>query len=264
MIARLLTAALVAGFLAACVASVLQMVLTTPLILQAEAVERHAGSGGSAGAFAWPALGRETSHGVIRRAHVHEVRHPPVILAHVPGVDAEAWSPAQGLSRTLFTGLASLVSGVGYALVLGALILAVGAEPGIGRTLPWAVGGFAAVSLAPALGLPPELPGMGSGGLPARQVWWLLTVCGTGLGLYLVAVVRSPLAVAAGLLAITAPHIVVAPHAAVPAESGVSPVMAAQFAARSLAIAFLFWVTLGASLGWMWERLGRTARARAA
>jgi predicted cobalt transporter CbtA len=37
------------------------------------------------------------------------------------------------------------------------------------RGLLWGLGGFAALHLAPAVGLPPELPGMASADLAARQ-----------------------------------------------------------------------------------------------
>jgi predicted cobalt transporter CbtA len=49
------------------------------------------------------------------------------------------------------------------------------------------------------------------------------------------------------------PHLIGAPHAEA-ASIGVPAVLAAQFAARSLAIAFAFWTTLGLGLGWYWAR----------
>ena len=117
MISRALSAALVAGFLAACVASLLQSAWTTPLILKAETYERHASA---------------------------TVAQPMIVLAHMheaaPKDDADEWKPAEGLPRAAFTGLATLVSGVGYALVLLALLLAAGREPDLPTTLRWAVG----------------------------------------------------------------------------------------------------------------------------
>lgn len=234
MIARVLTAALAAGFLAAVVASVLQAFTTTPLILRAEAFERQA------------ATAAERT-GLIAKAHLaHE--HP------AQAIDAGAeWRPAEGVPRAVFTGLATLLSGVGYALLLSALLLGAGSGFSLRETLPWAIGGFLAVNLAPAMGLPPELPGMGGGSLAARQAWWLAAALGTGLGLYLVGIVRARWAVALGLAAMVGPHVVGAPHAA--AASGVPAVLAAQFAARSLAVAFVFWAVLGLALGWIWPRL---------
>jgi cobalt transporter subunit CbtA len=226
MISRVLAAALVAGFLAACVSSLLQIAFTTPLIVAAESFE------------AAPA------------AHAHA----PGEAAHQHAQDA--WKPAQGFERAAFTALATLVSGVGYALLLGAVGLAIGLTPGRRNALGLAAAGFVAVSLAPALGLPPELPGMGGGpGLAARQVWWAATVLATGAGLYLLAMIRTKLAIAAGLGLLLAPHLMGAP-AAPHAHSSVPPLLAAQFAARSLGVALAFWISLGLALGWAWERFG--------
>src|SRR5215204_3267526 len=106
MIARVLTAALVAGFLAACVATTLQFFLTTPLILQAEKYEKSASA--------------EPGSAWLQYVHAHEAS---------PQAGAEdEWKPAEGLSRVAFTGLATLVSSIGYALVLIALILGTGHE----------------------------------------------------------------------------------------------------------------------------------------
>ena len=71
--------------------------------------------------------------------------------------------------------------------------------------LRWAIGGFLAVNLAPAVGLPPELPGMGGAHLAERQIWWVCTALGTGLGLYLITNVRHHAAIGIGLLAIVRP-----------------------------------------------------------
>lgn len=239
MISRVFAAALVAGFLAACAATILQAFLTTPLILRAEAFEKSA------------FLGHE-------RAIVHLAHAGPSDRAASPAhehPDEGGWKPTEGLSRAAFTGSATLVSAVGYALLLLALMLAVGSEPTIGGALRWGMAGFVAVSLAPAIGLPPELPGAGGGSLVLRQAWWLFAAFGTGLGLYLVALDRKPIAIALGVAAIVAPHVVGAPHGG---EGGAVPAtLAAQFAARSLAVAFVFWALLGLSLGWIWPRLGR-------
>jgi cobalt transporter subunit CbtA len=237
MISRMLTAACVAGFLTAVVVTILQAFATTPLIIKAEAFEQQA-------AIAAP------DRAVLVHAHMQQAPAPEGIA----DADHDEWKPANGLSRLAFTGLATLVSGVGYALLLAALLLAAGSDLRVGQTLAWAVAGFITVNLAPAIGLPPELPGMGGEALATRQGWWLLTVLSTGLGLYCVGIVRSSWALAAGLALILLPHVLGAPHGSATA-SEVPAVLAAQFAARSLAVGFVFWVVLGLSLSWMWRRL---------
>lgn len=242
MIKRLLSAAFVAGFLAAVVATGLQFVLTTPLILQAETYETQAAS---------PARSAEGL---------------PIILAHLlpahGGADhgheeeADAWQPGEGLPRMAFTGLATLLGGIGYALLLGATLLALRREPTLQTGLALGIAGFAVVALAPAVGLPPELPGMPAAALGERQAWWIATVLASGVGLYLVAVRRSGFAIVAGVALIVAPHLVGAPHAA--GESRLPAVLATQFAARSLAISFVLWALIGLFFGWAWRLFGET------
>ncbi|MBE7245002.1 MAG: CbtA family protein [Actinomycetospora chiangmaiensis] len=243
MIIRLLSAALAAGFLAAVVVTGLELTLTSPLILAAERYE-HA----------------EPSHQAERAL--------PIVLAHA-GHDhaapdaAPEWQPGEGLPRMAFTALATLVGAVGYALLLGAVILACGREPTRPVCLAFAVAGFASVALAPGLGLPPELPGSAAAPLAARQVWWVMTAAATGMGLYLIAVRRSLIAILGGLVLIIAPQVVGAPQP--PAEASELPAaLAAQFATRSLAISFVFWVMIGLGLGWAWQVFARdTARGAA-
>ncbi|AWN52064.1 CbtA family protein [Methylobacterium sp. 17Sr1-1] len=237
MTKRLLAAALVAGFLAACVTSVLQFALTSPLILAAEKYE--------------------TAESAVPAPHAFA--NPLIVLAHAGhdhGAEAQ-WQPAPGLPRLAFTALATLVSGVGYALLLGAVLVATGREVTPSEALTFGIGGFLAASLAPAVGLPPELPGAAAAALESRQLWWVATALATAIGLYLVAIRRRPAAIAIGLALIVAPHLWGAPHG--PEEiSAMPPVYAAQFAARSLAVAFAFWAVLGLAFGWAWGAVAGT------
>ncbi len=245
MISRLLSAALAAGFLAAVVATALQLTLTSPLIVEAERYEAHE---------------VQAARGLpIVRAHLHRVHggHD-----HGGAQAAPEWQPGAGLPRMAFTGLATLVGGVGYALLLGAVMLALGREPTPERALAFAVAGFLSVALAPALGLPPELPGSEQAPLATRQAWWLMTAAATGMGLYLIAVRRSGIAVVGGLVLIVAPHLAGAPEVAA-AKSELPAGLAAQFAARSLAIGFVFWAVIGLAYGWAWQVFGRRGAARA-
>ena len=243
MIIRLLSAALVAGFFVAVIVTGLELTLTSPLIVAAERYEQA-----------------EPSHQAARAL--------PIVLAHA-GHDhaapdsAPEWQPGPGLPRMAFTGLATLVGAVGYALLLGAVMLACGREPTPQAALAFAVAGFASVALAPGLGLPPELPGSAAAPLAVRQAWWVMTAAATGMGLYLIAMRRTLIAILGGLVLIIAPHVVGAPQAPEGA-SELPAALAAQFAARSLAISFVFWMLLGLGLGRAWQVFGRkTARGTA-
>jgi cobalt transporter subunit CbtA len=243
MIIRLLSAALAAGFLAAAVVTGLELTLTSPLIVAAERYEH-----------------KEPTH--------QAAIGLSIVLAHA-GHDhaapdaAPEWQPGEGLPRMAFTALATLVGGVGYALLLGAVMLACGRDPTPQVGLAFAVAGFASVALAPGLGLPPELPGSEAAPLAARQLWWVMTAVATGMGLYLIGIRRSLIAILGGLVLIVAPHAVGAP----PAPEGASELpaaLAAQFAARSLAISFVFWMLIGLGLGWAWQAFSREPAAGSA
>ncbi|MDF2600936.1 MAG: cbtA [Methylobacterium brachiatum] len=235
MIIRLLSAALAAGFLAAVVVTGLELTLTSPLIVAAERYEHQ-------------------------QTHQAE-RGLPIVLAHA-GHDhaapdaAPEWQPGEGLPRMAFTALATLVGAVGYALLLGAAILACGREPTRQVGVAFAIAGFASVALAPGLGLPPELPGSEAAPLATRQAWWVMTAAATGMGLYLIAIRRSLIAILGGLVLIIAPHVAGAPQAP-EAASELPAALAAQFAARSLAISFVFWLLIGLGFGWAWQAFAR-------
>ncbi len=214
---RLLAIALCAGFAGAIVASAVQMARVWPLILQAETYEA------AAPAQAAPAPATPD-------AHPH---------------DSEAWSPADGAERIGYTLAFNLLAALAFALLLnGAMSLRFGeGAPSLGDGVAWGLAGFAAFSLAPAFGLPPELPGMHAAELGARQLWWIATAAATAGGLGLAAFGRHAALRVLGLALIAAPHLVGAPRGRelgnVPGE------IAAEFAAASLVAACLLWLTLG-------------------
>ena len=73
--------------------------------------------------------------------------------------------------------------GVGFGLALLGVMTLVGVKIDARMGLAFGVAGFIAVALAPALGLPPEIPGSGAAELDARQMWWFFTVGATAIGL---------------------------------------------------------------------------------
>ena len=75
-----------------------------------------------------------------------------------------------GIARRLGTLGANLLAGIGYGLLVAAG-LALMRHSGWRRGLLWGLAGFAAFSLAPAQGLPPELPGAEAADLGLRQAW---------------------------------------------------------------------------------------------
>ncbi len=213
---QLMRTALLAGAIGGAVLFVLQSFAVVPRILAAEAYEvekAHAGPG-------------------------REGRHH----------DAE-WKPGEGLERHFYTAAATLVTGIGYA----ALLVSVAALAGIPITRRngwvWGLAGFITFVGAPALGLPPEPPGVPVAALGARQVWWVLTVAATATALLLVAKGRRRwhFTFAAGVL-ILLPHLVGAPQAegiaAVPAH------LIHEFRMVTVLGNGLFWLVIGPVAGW--------------
>ncbi|HEV7439290.1 MAG TPA: CbtA family protein, partial [Methylobacterium sp.] len=133
MIIRLLSAALVAGFLAAVVATSLQFALTSPLIIAAERYETHAALDPQAPDE------RPASALPILLAHAHSGHEAGQGSGQESGQADSAWQPGPGLPRMAFTALATLVGGVGYALLLGAVLAACNREPTPETSLRFAI-----------------------------------------------------------------------------------------------------------------------------
>ena len=104
------------------------------------------------------------------------------------------------------------------------------------------------MTVAPGAGLPPEIPGMPAADLLPRQVWWAGTILATGAGLYLIAVRRETLAIAAAVALIALPHLIGAPQPP-DAATSVPPGLAAGFAANTVAAAAVFWALIGLFTG---------------
>ena len=244
MLMRILATGLVAGVLAGGAVAGLQYVTTTPLILMAETYEKA------------EAAAPVSAPDAAKAAHSHDAATP----AHSHGAEAEEWAPEDGLERTAFTTLATVSAAIGFAFILLAVILASGVTPTARTGLIWAAAAFAATGLAPALGLPPELPGSGAAEVIDRQIWWAGTVAATAFGLWLIARISTLLAVAIGIALIAAPHVLGAPHphalkSEVPAE------IAGHFTASSLVVHAVLWVLVGAIAGYLWQRADSRATA---
>jgi cobalt transporter subunit CbtA len=233
MLRTLILSAALAGAAAGLFTAVLQHVTTTPIIIEAEKYE-----GGEAAP-----------------AHRHSALPAGVAVATHDG-DTE-WAPTDGIERTLYTSLATMVMGVGCSLtLLGAMALS--AVPIDARSgLAFGVAGFAAVALAPALGLPPEIPGSGAAELADRQAWWFFCVAATAAGLWALLLRKNFALRIGGVVLIALPHIVGAPHPEAFASTAPAE-LAGHFAAASLAVTAVFWAVLGTLSGVAYRRLARS------
>ncbi len=225
MFRRVFLTGIIAGLLAGLALTLVQAFTTVPLILQAE---------------------------VYDTAPTGDHAHQPAAPAHEH--PAESWSPMDGLERSLYTALANIVAGVGFGLLMSACLALYGKPVEPRQGVVWGLAGFAVFSLAPSLGLPPEVPGSITAELAARQTWWFFAVAATALGLWLMVFGRARWMQALGVLALALPHAIGAPHA----EGGrgqVPPELAAQFVAASIATMAIFWALLGWLAGATFQRL---------
>lgn len=175
--------------------------------------------------------------------------------AHDHG-EAEAWAPQGTIERPAFRLATNMLAGVGFALLLSAALALRDRRVDWRRGLAWGLAGYAAFSLAPALGMPPELPGMVAGDLAARQVWWVGTVAATAAGLWALLLAANPWLKVAGAALLAVPHLIGAPQ--VPQAVGsVPPELAAAFVSATLVANLLFWLVMGGLAAAALARLGR-------
>ena len=139
---------------------------------------------------------------------------------HAPN---EAWAPQDGLERIFYTTVTAILTGIGFALLLISGMIMRGEKIDTRRGLLWGAGGFIAFVLATSLGLPPELPGMITSDILARQTWWIATAVASIVGLwFLVFSEKIYYKIFAVIIALT-PHLVGAPHPEVLSANGVPP-----------------------------------------
>lgn len=226
MIYRLFSTAVIAGLIAGLVVSVLQQIQVEPLILAAEVYELQVTSEQS--------VDRDSS------AHEH----------------GEADSAESGFERMLYTLLANLGLGIGYGLLLCSAFTFYNRSIGTKRGLLWGLAGFAAFSFIPAIGLPPEIPGMVGADLLARQTWWLSSAIASCIGLALISFAPRVWWRILGGLVILLPFIAGAPHppASANAGSNLPPDLVAHFTMATLVMGIVFWGLLGGAAGYLFER----------
>ncbi|CCF20840.1 Cobalt transporter, subunit CbtA [Pseudorhizobium banfieldiae] len=223
--------AVVAGLLSGLLLTAMQSFSTIPLIMEAETFE---------GAGDPVAAGEGLS-----------AAQPSVPAALE--VEEEAWMPADGAERLIYTAGANMLAGIGFGLVLLSIAEALGGIRGWRRGLLLGIASFVTVSLAPGLGLPPELPGMPAAELGPRQVWWMASVVSTGLALGLLAYTRSAGLAALAIVLLIAPHLVGAPLP-VSHDTAVPHELHARFVNAVYATNLVFWAVLGASAALLRER----------
>lgn len=231
--------AALAGLVAGLAMSAMQFFSTTPLIVAAEEYEGME-------VAAAPATSEQTTG----HAHGHDDGHTHASDdAHAHDGDHghahDGWMPEDGFQRESLTVVANVVTAIGFGLMLVVASELAGGVQSWRQGLYWGFAGFAVFTLAPGLGLPPELPGMPAADLLARQAWWVATVAATAGGLALIAFGRNAVLAILGVVLIVAPHLVGAPQP-VSHESPVPVELHSQFVTATTLASLVFWLLLGA------------------
>lgn len=248
---RLLITAVLAGLIAGVFVTIVHQVATVPVILKAEVFEKAAdeaapateGSAGNSATSGGMAMsGTEHDHAA-GEAHEH---------------DEGGWEPSDGLERNAFTAAADILTGIGFALLLAAAYAARGSQMDWRKGLFWGLAGFAVFTLAPGLGLPPEVPGTEAAPLLQRQLWWVATAVLTGGGLALIFFTRQIFWSVLGVALIVLPHAYGAPQ---PAEhhSAAPEALAHSFIVAVTMTSLLFWAALGILTGFFFQRQFKAA-----
>lgn len=218
---RLMLVATLAGLLSGALVTFLHQALSVPLILRAEALEAAMAS--QAGAL-------------------------PVADLHSP------------LARLASTALIQSLAAIGFSLLLLSASIVSRSTLDARRGFAWGLAGFAVFFLAPALGLPPTLPGTEDASLQARQLWWLLTVLLTGAGLAMAVFGRFWMLQLPGVLLVLLPHIIGAPQ--LPHHVSLAPTEWTWAFVSAAALGnLLFWLALGALTGFFHARTREEPRA---
>ena len=238
MFSRILIAAVISGLVAGIAFTGLQAFKVMPLIWQAETFASASGntsSGHSHGA----AAANTHSHG--------DEGH-------------DTWAPADGVERIAFTLLANVLIGIGFALLLCAAFALYG-QVDWRKGLIWGLLGYTIFQLAPAFGLPPELPGMRSAPVNDRQIWWVAAVAATAGGLALIFLAKQGIWKAVGIALIALPHLIGAPHPHFDGPGALPAELAASFVSASLITNLLFWLLLGGVSAFAFNRHTSTKEA---
>jgi cobalt transporter subunit CbtA len=167
--------------------------------------------------------------------------------------DDEGWQPAEGVERTTYTAVSTVLAAIGFAALLFgiAAIKPISLDWRTGAL--WGLAAYVCIDLAPAWGLPPQPPGVPVADIYARQLWWAATAIATAIALWLLLDRRKAWPIRLmGLLVAFLPHAIGAPVAI--GESSVPAELIRQFALLSILTTGIFWITLGSVGGLLYRR----------
>lgn len=212
---ELLIAALWTGLLSGLLLTAVQQIQVIPTLLKAEVYEQNTSA--------------------LTESHEHQ------------------WQPENGWQRTVYTAAANISLGVGFSLLMGAIMCSKARPDNWRIGILWGLAGYLSFFVAPSLGLPPEVPGTLAAKLEDRQSWWLITVLDTGFGLSLLAFALTRTNQFFGAVLLVAPHLIGAPQPEVAGSAAPDDLVQTFITATALANA-IFWLAIGGLMGWFYKK----------
>lgn len=190
---------------------------------------------------------------IIFAAELYEIAES---VNHFMPLESESWAPDDGIERSFYTLLANFLMSLAYGLLLGSAMVFRGNSSAL-KGLVWGMAAYLSLFVAPALGLPPEIPGMEAADLNLRQNWWLLSVVLTVIGLTVFSF-SSRYYKGAGVIFVILPHLIGAPAAKIHGFSHPDPIAVAkltelwqQFILHTSIANALLWLIIGITTGFL-------------
>ena len=225
MFKNIFVSAVVCGAIAGVLATAMQMLLVTPLLMEAELFETG-----------------QSTHFIIDGSPESPMKHVNI------------WEDPSRHLMTLFFNLVTF-TGFGFILIAAmAFFEKRGFSLSKAEGIVAGVSGFIVFQLAPSVGLPPELPGTISVAVGLKQAWWIITILSTTVGILLLFLGKYKVVSGAGIIFIIIPHLI--GHPKLETYFGVAPPeLAAEFASRALAVSLVTWIILGVISSQFWKYL---------
>lgn len=237
-----------AGIIAGLLLTGVQHLQVIPIIQQAEVYEKAQDSAPVVVPAAPVAAEHAHAAGTAPHEHGHG-GHGAAAESHSHG----GWEPEDGIERTAYTALADVSMGVGYALLLAAVICLRGRPVTWRSGMLWGAAAYAVFFIAPSLGLPPELPGTLAAPVSARQTWWICTAFSTAVAIGALAWSRNVWFKVGAVALLLVPHLVGAPQPPMHSMAAPESLVGSFIIATALANA-VFWLALGGLTGYFYKK----------
>lgn len=180
-------------------------------------------------------------------------------IGHQQIEEVEAWVPADGVERNSWNFTSNFLLCFAYALILLS-VMSTKTSTNTVKGIFWGAAAYLTIFAAPALGLPPEIPGMEASQLEGRQAWWLLTVILTAISLWMI-VFQNNMYKVVGIILLILPHLLGAPQPELHGFANSDPQAVAEltqlwhdFVLQTTIANALLWVIIGSSAGFFTKK----------